>query len=493
MENNNKQPNNRLFALEQGLFGHQTSQQPSQQPVAKKRKRAREQARAFDLGEAIELRYNGEAFSTATPEAMSFSVPNSFASELEDESLPFEVEAFEVNREVTPVSKQVRPQPETLLQPEIAEDVTPKPMEVQPAKATVVPPSEQPLKSAHPVKQPNRVEETPSTEELSDAEAFAADLQAILNGEKTYDPEQQQMVPTAPPAPPPAAPTSHPHDIFDGGQTATPTPPQQPAEPPVQMSRSHAVFDQMGKNMAHATDFDQGTVDLALEMRFDEFDRILDQQVQQMTVPDPLSKENHVDKRQEETLEAKAMSMPVPQATYAETLFKYSVNQGTDKAVSSAVMNTINDLLPAATNKQPTVGEIDPIKIDHKADTQSVLKELQKVYALQDAGSISISIVGETHGDTRDEERARTLIASMDDNGSLKPTIVVFERGLAYHTDQIATPIVREDNLTTAKAGHFGLGLSRSQRSMVVAGYLVLRLGGGDQNNIDKMRSMETS
>jgi hypothetical protein len=259
------------------------------------------------------------------------------------------------------------------------------------------------------------------------------------------------------------------------------------------MSRSHAVFDQMGKNMAHATDFDQGTVDLALEMRFDEFDRILDQQVQQMTVPDRLSKENHVDKRQEETLEAKAMSMPVPQATYAETLFKYSVNQGTDKAVSSAVMNTINDLLPAATNKQPTVGEIDPIKIDHKADTQSVLKELQKVYALQDAGSISISIVGETHGDTRDEERARTLIASMDDNGSLKPTIVVFERGLAYHTDQIATPIVREDNLTTAKAGHFGLGLSRSQRSMVVAGYLVLRLGGGDQNNIDKMRSMETS
>ncbi len=279
MENNNKQPNNRLFALEQGLFGNKISQQQSHQPAKKKRKQPREEARAFDLGEAIELQYNGEAFPTATPEAMSFAESNSFASELEDESLPFEVEAFEVDQEVVPVSQPVTQQPETPVQPAIKEEVTPKQKEVQPVKATVVPPSEMPLKSARPVEQPSRVEETPSKEELSDAQAFAEDLQAILNGEKTYDAEQKQVVPTSPTAPPPAAPTPHPHDIFDQGQTATPTPPQQPAEPePVQTSRSHAVFDQMGKKMAHATNFDQGTVDLALEMRFDEFDRILDEE-----------------------------------------------------------------------------------------------------------------------------------------------------------------------------------------------------------------------
>ena len=355
MENNN-QRNNSLFALEQRLLGKNSSPQKSQQPSALKRKRRQEEARAFDWNESIELQYNSnafdqgeeielsyssDAFPTATPEAMSFSAPNSFASELEDESLPFEVEAFEVDEEVIPVTKQVTPQPEMTLeledeslpfeveafevdeevipvtkqvtpqpettsQPEITEDSPPKPMEVEPVKVTVVPPSEIPLRPASPVKQPTTVESIsdqqelsdsgafaadlqailnePTSvepisdqEELSDAKAFAADLQAILNGEKTYDSEQQQVVSTSPTAKP-APPTSHPHDIFDQGKTANSTPPQQPAEPETpSMSRSHAVFDQMGKNMAHATDFDQGTVNLALEQTFDEFDRILDE------------------------------------------------------------------------------------------------------------------------------------------------------------------------------------------------------------------------
>ena len=353
MENNN-QRNNSLFALEQRLLGKNSSPQKSQQPSASKRKHRHEEAQAFDWnesielqynsdafdqGEAIELSYSSDAFPTATPEAMSFSAPNSFASELEDESLPFEVEAFEVDEEVIPVTKQVTPQPETTLeledeslpfeveafevdeevipvtkqvtpqpettsQPEITEDSPPKPMEVQPVKATVVPPSEIPLRSARPVKQPTTVESISDQKELSDSEAFAADLQAILNeqttvepisdqeelsdtkafaadlqailnGEKTYDSEQQQVISTSPTTQP-APPTSYPHDIFDQGKTANPTPPQQPAEPePATMSRSHAVFDQMGKNMAHATDFDQGTLDMALEQTFDTFDQIL--------------------------------------------------------------------------------------------------------------------------------------------------------------------------------------------------------------------------
>ncbi|NEP86284.1 MAG: hypothetical protein F6K18_05300 [Okeania sp. SIO2C2] len=379
MKNNNKQPNNRLFALGQGILVNKTSEQKSHQPSPKKRKRTREEARAFDFGKVIQLQYDGDAFPsatpevrsfsnsksfaseledeslpfevevrafdfgeaiqlqhdtddlpTATPEVRSFSNSKSFASELEDESLPFEVEAFEVDKEVTPVSKSITPQSETPVQPVVEQEVTPKPIEVQsvqvneevtsnltevqPVKATVVSPSEMPLKSTRPVKQSTRVEENLSKEELSDAQAFAEDLQAILNGEKTYDAEQKQVVPTSPPAKLEAAPapTSHPHDIFDQGQAATPTPPQQQAEPePVPMSRSHAVFDQMGKNMAHTTDFDQGTVDLALEMRFDEFDRLLDRKVQQMTVPEPTPNEHNVEKVQEETLEAKEISVPL--------------------------------------------------------------------------------------------------------------------------------------------------------------------------------------
>jgi len=275
MKNNHK-PDNSLFALEQGLFSDKISEQQSHQPTEKKKKKPkqrRQEARAFDFGEAIQLQYDGDAYPTATPAAVSFSASNSFASELEDESLPFEVEAFEVDKEVVPVSKQVTPKQETPVQPAIKQEVNPKPMEVKPVKATIVPASEQP-KSDRPVKQITTVEPTSPKEKLSDAQEFAADLQAILNGEKTYDSQQKQVVSSSPPAQPPAAPTPHPHDIFDQGQAAIP--PQKSAEP-VQMSRSHAVFDQMGQNMAHATDFDQGTLDLALEQRFDEFDRLLDE------------------------------------------------------------------------------------------------------------------------------------------------------------------------------------------------------------------------
>ncbi|HAC65489.1 MAG TPA: hypothetical protein DCF68_18650 [Cyanothece sp. UBA12306] len=335
MENNNKRDHS-LFALEQGLFGNQTSQQQSHQPSAKKKQKLREKAQAFDFGEPIELQYNGDAYPTATPEAITFSDHNSFASELEDESMPFEVEAFEVDKEVTPVSEPITLEQETPIQPAIHQEVTPKPKEVQPVKVTVVPPSEMPLKSARPVEQPATVEQS-SQKELSDAEAFAEDLQAILNGEKTYDPEQQQVVPTTPTAQPPVAPTSHPHDIFDGEQTAIP--PQQPEKAePVPISNSHAIFDQMGQNMAHATAFDQGTVDLALEMKFDEFDRLLDQDVQQMKVSDPPSNEHHLDKVPEETLEAKEMSTPLE--------LEASEPQGD------------HDLIPQAlaTQKSPTTG-----------------------------------------------------------------------------------------------------------------------------------------
>ncbi|MDJ0590880.1 MAG: hypothetical protein QNJ72_12925 [Pleurocapsa sp. MO_226.B13] len=302
----NKKRNNSLFTLEQGLLKNQASQQQSQQPSVEKPKRCQEEARAFDFGEAIELRYDSDAFPTATPKAESFSTSNSFASELTDESLPFEVEAFEVDREVTPVSKPIEPKPQPPLQPEIQPESASEAMEVRS--------SETPLKTTRSVKQPTTVTPSTSKEELSDAQAFAADLQAILNGEKTYDTQQQQVVSTSSPTPPPTS-TAHPHDIFDKGKTTT-IPPQQSIEPePVPMSRSHAVFDQMGQNMAHATDFDQGTMDLALEQSFDEFDRILDEQAQEMKVRATHPNNHDFNQEEEETLEAKKISVPLEMDT----------------------------------------------------------------------------------------------------------------------------------------------------------------------------------
>ncbi|NEQ76480.1 MAG: hypothetical protein F6K23_27670 [Okeania sp. SIO2C9] len=342
MENNNKQDNkqdNSLFALEQGLLGKNTSEQQSHQPSPKKRKRPRQEARAFDFDEGIQLQYNGDAYPTATPAARSFSKSNSFASELEDESLPFEVEGFEVDRDVTPVSKPVTPQRKTPV----------KSVEVQPVQATGKVTSKQ---KVQPV-QATKVEPSPPQEGLSDAQEFAADLQAILNGEKTYDAEQKQVVSTSPPAKTEAkvAPTPHPHDIFDKGETAIP--PQKQVEPePVPMSRSHAVFDQMGKNMAHATDFDQGTVDLSLEQRFDELDRILDEESKSSSKIAELSNSQRSDQHKPYT-----NTFEYEEENLTHSLAKAQEFPGISTAMSARtdLQTKINDLLTNKLNYEDIV------------------------------------------------------------------------------------------------------------------------------------------
>ncbi|MEL6494895.1 MAG: hypothetical protein AAFQ41_07200, partial [Cyanobacteria bacterium J06623_7] len=273
-----KKRRNTLFALEQSLFGDQTSQQQSYRPTTKKQKKKqkqpKEQGQIYDFGEAIQLQYNNEAFPTVTSKAESFSAPNFFASELEDESLPFTVEAFEVEEDVEPMTQPTTPQTQTDLEPEFEPEATSEPMEVQPVQTTVVPPSEMLSEPTRSVEQPTTVESNTAEAELSEDRAFAKDLQAVLNGQKTYDAEEKPTVPILSPKPPSVSPP-HPHDIFDKGKTIAPSP--QPIQPqPTPISRSHAVFDQMGQNMARATDFDQGTLDLALEQSFDEFDRLLD-------------------------------------------------------------------------------------------------------------------------------------------------------------------------------------------------------------------------
>jgi hypothetical protein len=135
-----------------------------------------------------------------------------------------------------------------------------------PVNATVVMPSSPPRKSAQPVEALSNndfdeFERGTPTNRAADAEAFAADLAAILRGEKVYEPPAETP---APPAPAPA-PAPQPQ----------PAPQSQAESVPPKKSSPHDIFDQIGKNMAHATAFDLGT--FSLEQKFDEFDRLLDE------------------------------------------------------------------------------------------------------------------------------------------------------------------------------------------------------------------------
>jgi len=176
----------------------------------------------------------------------------------------------------------------------------------------------------------------------------------------------------------------------------------------------------------------------------------------------------------------------IPALTYAQSLYDAGAPKATDKDVSAAVMSALSQLMPSATNK-PTGGEIEPVNIKQPANADKALAASQSLYAKQAAGSISLTLLGEDHTDAQDAARANKFISAIN-AGSLTPSIIVYERGMTYPTPSTSVHIVRESNLTTISgARDFGLGLSRAQRSMVVAGYLVLLVGGGSQADINKI------
>jgi hypothetical protein len=147
-------------------------------------------------------------------------------------------------------------------------------------------------------------------------------------------------------------------------------------------------------------------------------------------------------------------------------------------------MLAINTLLTPPATHIPTGRDIDPVNKDHKADTQPAIAAVQKLYASQTAGFNSLVLLGEAHNNQQDQQRAIDFINAMN-NGTLNPTAIVFERGMNYPAPA-GFNIIRESNLTTAGGGDFGLGLSKKQRSMVVAGYLVLLHAGGNQQDINR-------
>lgn len=164
-----------------------------------------------------------------------------------------------------------------------------------PIQAEVVSPATStPTKSAAPPAQAFEIDtpavkrESSPPEEVVTEDDFLEDLQAILNGEKTYDGDRKQTVNTStsapnveqlsvPPSPSPAPveplKQTSPHDVFDRMAQGVPPEPKAPTPTPT-YSNAHSVFDRMGKNMAFANSFDLGTI--SLQQRFDEFDRILE-------------------------------------------------------------------------------------------------------------------------------------------------------------------------------------------------------------------------
>ncbi|NJM59356.1 MAG: hypothetical protein HC849_02750 [Oscillatoriales cyanobacterium RU_3_3] len=273
------------------------------------------ESQAFDWDEAIALEYSETLYPTPMSLDWQTSDYPSQSFSLEDEPPTYNVEAFEVEEESEAVPKNedypgsaaygfdaeeddVPAPPQESFDNsqayavdaeddvpapkqeewdnsqayEVDSDDTPEPTsqksrdsEAIPVNATAATPPNPPRKSAQPVEALSdndfdELERATPTNRASDAEAFAADLAAILRGEKVYEP------PAETPAPPAPAPQPQPQ----------PAPQSQAQSVPPKKSSPHDIFDQMGKNMAHATAFDLGT--FSLEQRFDEFDRILDEQ-----------------------------------------------------------------------------------------------------------------------------------------------------------------------------------------------------------------------
>ncbi len=295
-------PKNRLHDLEQTLKPA-APQAPSAAPAQLAQPEASDQnqpiegratgqwgaieTRVFDHNEPIELRYS-QATDGYVPSTPIYAAAQSVMSDLDASSGAFEVEAFEVNADTPPppppkvAEQKTERSPSAPLQPEVVANPSPS----------------LPLKSAAPEAQSfslETAEPKPATSpEVATKDDFLKDLQAIVEGKKTYDGTNKQVVDVshsatqfstpepstspgsaaAPPTPGDPAKQTSPHDVFDRLAQGLPPQPAPAASPTPTYSDAHSVFDRMGKSMAYANSFDLGTI--TLEQRFDEFDRLLD-------------------------------------------------------------------------------------------------------------------------------------------------------------------------------------------------------------------------
>ena len=201
-----RKPNasNRLFALEQSLQNRRSADakpEPKSEPkpAAKSEPKPAGQppetstGMAFDRNEAIALSYDQDSYAAAAS-----AEDSAWTMALGSAAAAYEVDSFEVDSfEGEPVNHA----------------------DAQSVPVTVIPQTApQPHKSAQLASDTPNYTKAASEGDLwsADAEAFVADIQAILNGEKTYHPEPTQTIDTTatpastpapastPPSPPPA-------------------------------------------------------------------------------------------------------------------------------------------------------------------------------------------------------------------------------------------------------------------------------------------------
>lgn len=304
MLNYENSANNKILALQQSLSKQSVNKQKHKKRDRTKSKTQKTQAMTFDYNEAIELEYKGDSFAAA----LDYTTTEQF--DLDDDISTIEVESFEV-KEDNQTSEAVIPE---VLPPESEEDT--------------------------------------ESEQAEDAEAFEADIQAILSGAKAYEPKQQKTTDTSS--------LSQAKNNTQPQQTNTPT--NKTPSPQPQTENPHAIFDKIAQNMAYANSFDLGTI--SLEQRFDEFDDLLDaQESKALTVKSsPAIEENDL-------VELNYADFEHDLALMSETIPQHSVQLGNQpKILESFTKNPIQFL----GNKQLKIQTIAPDKSKYTYKTINV-------------------------------------------------------------------------------------------------------------------------
>ncbi|NEQ76481.1 MAG: hypothetical protein F6K23_27675 [Okeania sp. SIO2C9] len=350
--------NNRLLALEQELLGQKP--QPKKQKLKSKRSWIKSQI--FDTGEPIELQYNNEVFPISTPLKTAVSVPeeiwevDKLEVEISEPELPPVAEKNEVFPISTP-SKTAVSVPEEIwevdkLEVEISEPELPpvaeKVVSELEISADITQESEKSLSEA--------TELTPESETKFEP-LEKEDILAILDELNNNQPE------------------------------TNPTSVSPPVEKKSDRPNPHAIFDRMGKNMAYATAFDFGTIEL--EKLFDEFDRTLDEEEQ-------INQGNSVSQTQEDleleklfdefdqTLEEQFRSSDISEVQELEQEFRSSdVSEVQELGESNLISTIANTAIPATDIKveNPTISPTSKL-LETKFDLNTLVEFYFKMNAV---------------------------------------------------------------------------------------------------------------
>ncbi|MDJ0590879.1 MAG: hypothetical protein QNJ72_12920 [Pleurocapsa sp. MO_226.B13] len=283
-----RQVNNRLLQLEQDILGKYRSkesqtktsqartlrvekhksdriissknkssleQQPQRQKPKSKGSRVKSQV--FDTGEAIILQYNSEALTVATPHAVAVDLP---ATTSMVDTLP--IPDLPINNEKSAISSgDDSDKSPSLTETSISDKIEASTPELPVVPETVV---------------ANPKISTEMDRETEDSLSQAAELISKIDTQPY--PLQAEDIPP----------------IIAELESDRPEAPTQPVSPqkkqasdystssPSDRKNPHDIFDRLGKNMAYATTFDVGTIEL--EQLFDEFDRTLELEEQERKV-----------------------------------------------------------------------------------------------------------------------------------------------------------------------------------------------------------------